>query len=1788
MTEDEKKERWKGVDWKRDRTPQTPGEWDLLQDSLPKEESDEGRWDYTEDNEPQSQKTYGYNQDEIERARLRMKAEKDELDKEEDLFTSSDKSMPYQKGQENYIGGDVGDIIEGRGWYCNYCKKDFSSREDAKAHGDENTDHLVREYSLSDQTEHDRKYGLERVPTAREWWEEEGWKDAEWQWGLKDYSTHWDDLTKQQQDTITSKFNAMIEEEPTLFESYAHEDEPDYEELKYNKFLDWFHNSDTHDPKIIERYGNTEAGLYNFWKDHVSEESHAKEESTVSVAGPPAGTQPPANIWDELDKQEEAEEFKPELQGKKIRILSGPHAGEIAEVTSVEIYGDSVSVNLEGNRYYNIDEGNYEVIGESKATESKWKVHTITHGKIDVDLGEKAGEEDAINAVKRMYFDDGFIDERDILSAVKVGESLANEERVSSDTYYYDYSDYWKKGDNYQRSGLALQADIPTSWANTEWDDLPKDIQTKIKEAGFVTSYEVKTMGKEEYPTMGHPADWWDSLSGDDRSFVLNNYVSSELSGQEMGNSWNELSLKVKNELEDYYGEKIFSGGEVTYKVTDGIHTFAWKENEEDAKELADKLGAYVVSDESKANEGKVEQEIYNVIFKHGGQISDPDLIKELSKKGYTEEEVKQGMKNINEGSTGDVIANYAVRKMWGENIATETVKYEFEITNNNPNVDIRSIAIRYSGTYNGRTASIPYAGAYDFEQDLKRLADVNYKISGVSDVPVTSSGQVIDATHPDYDKDEWQSYEAHKSGYIKCKKCDQEFSNLQYLQSHMKETHGGYEVYEKVEEVKVPEYKVSYYEFGWESLPVEVQEKLGSGIANTTSLEWNIMTESERKGRLEELDLKKWLDKQFPTEYEEPKPGLTSEKTNEVDDPKDIALLDRLLDNELEEQEEGEDEEEDIALLLQLLAPDEATEADDGTEWITVKGNHIPIGKGQNKGDAIKSFFDKKKSGGGGKQADKSDKDLIKAIKGDSEDYHDWGRNEKNEELYAEIERRNQEVPKPKRPEGAGDTIFRDDPDAVKKMEAKVKYLEDVQDYWKKIIKFPARDYHTRPLQLGDAKWFELSNVGANLRDARKKLEGIKAQQGRGTQLVRKPTYKDGSKRFYYSEEPKGEPAEEPWQKGGESYKKKATELDDIYNQFTGVIDAPTGKNIMDSTRGYSNPEADGQDLTGTTINEDVIEKKPVKVKHHYYKQYPFGRIQKGFFGEVDKTWWENASYEEKAKELTDIGFGMGADIGEKGNPLAKRSWEDLPNEARAQWGYYGNEVELSTMEQARKWWDNKFPDRQWKDMRIDGRQRAIMAFLRDPDTSLEAKEGKYDCQRCKAKGYNMLANADTAEQARKHYEQYHDDEDMWSQQESHANEVRITEITWKSMDKSSRRDVVMDVGFFGNSSDPLVAMQEIDSLVNSEWSSLPDWFKRELGEESYAKEKGFRYEQFFDWYVPYCNTCNKRFDLESDMIKHLKDEHGIAQEGGVGSGRKPYASKDPARKDKAHVGWKNQGIDDYLDLATKDYEQGKTSSPDEYEYAGYHSSKESVDWVDQYFDFEDDRNDSRYGYWCKKCSGGTFTMLENPDQWKGGHFESGDISGMVDHLVNKHGWDKKEFYEAKEYNPSNEELGFVECPECNRMFSEDRLEGHMKEEHDTTLADYSNEGLDDLTNEEQIAQAGHRSTYSDYYKDKSEEGGKGSGRKGHQQWMRSLEEDPAYSDCPNCQVITERVNGKCQMCGKKMASEGTFQADVYCPKCDKFIDSFSYKDTSEYYQSDVNSETWRILNEHDKKVHA
>ena len=49
-----------------------------------------------------------------------------------------------------------------------------------------------------------------------------------------------------------------------------------------------------------------------------------------------------------------------------------------------------------------------------------------------------------------------------------------------------------------------------------------------------------------------------------------------------------------------------------------------------------------------------------------------------------------------------------------------------------------------------------------------------------------------------------------------------------------------------------------------------------------------------------------------------------------------------------------------------------------------------------------------------------------------------------------------------------------------------------------------------------------------------------------------------------------------------------------------------------------------------------------------------------------------------------------------------------------------------------------------------------------------------------------------------------------------------------------------------------------------------------------------------------------------------HFAKPRGSIHEGGVGSGRKAKGLRTP---DKAHIGWKNYGIDAYISKAEKDY---------------------------------------------------------------------------------------------------------------------------------------------------------------------------------------------------------------------------------------------------------------------------
>ena len=95
-----------------------------------------------------------------------------------------------------------------------------------------------------------------------------------------------------------------------------------------------------------------------------------------------------------------------------------------------------------------------------------------------------------------------------------------------------------------------------------------------------------------------------------------------------------------------------------------------------------------------------------------------------------------------------------------GESKANESVTYVYRIDKGNSNVDINELAIQYSGTVDGDEISIPNPSSYNFSQHLEQL-NIEYTIIAVRDVPTTEDGTIIDGTHPQYDKDDWGSYES-------------------------------------------------------------------------------------------------------------------------------------------------------------------------------------------------------------------------------------------------------------------------------------------------------------------------------------------------------------------------------------------------------------------------------------------------------------------------------------------------------------------------------------------------------------------------------------------------------------------------------------------------------------------------------------------------------------------------------------------------------------------------------------------------------------------------------------------------------------------------------------------------------------------------------------------------------------------------------------------------------------------------------------------------------------------
>lgn len=94
---------------------------------------------------------------------------------------------------------------------------------------------------------------------------------------------------------------------------------------------------------------------------------------------------------------------------------------------------------------------------------------------------------------------------------------------------------------------------------------------------------------------------------------------------------------------------------------------------------------------------------------------------------------------------------------------------------------------------------------------------------------------------------------------------------------------------------------------------------------------------------------------------------------------------------------------------------------------------------------------------------------------------------------------------------------IFQDDPEAINKLQTKLEELLIQHKYWKSLKQEP-RTYQANETD-AMKKCYMLPNISANIREVKKKIALIQARKEAGINLVRKPTYIEGKKRFFYEE---------------------------------------------------------------------------------------------------------------------------------------------------------------------------------------------------------------------------------------------------------------------------------------------------------------------------------------------------------------------------------------------------------------------------------------------------------------------------------------------------------------------------------------------------------------------------------------------------------------------------------------------------------------------------------------------
>ena len=484
-------------------------------------------------------------------------------------------------------------------WECLDCDSEF---DDARKHQEETGHHNIAKKSSEGTSDYEvdvdellktgepvqklptNKRANEKNPTPREYWEEEGWKEAEWEWGLEDYSRNWDELSQEQRNTITKKFNNMVDEEPTLFESTAnearwqcdncgkqfedakgatqHEKETGHHDMGFSTVL----SGDSKWDKLSGEAYSTERTWRTDEEEKEEEFSHQRYSDLINKEG-----QPPASVPEKYYDKRGSRNKEDWILTLRSFLKWEYEQGKISWNTSV-MFGES---HANESRRSELEK---KIKDKAKFINLASFENPLNMAEQNMEL-ERLREELAslIESGMEAVPDEAFYKTYDTEEEVRaLGATHPVRDENTGEWYWNNYIWRHQHGDDeaikdmYQHGREASETN-PTmirklidDYQKQFGDDQPQDakgtlqhlLKNGVSREDAVN--ELKNQGSYIDEALAietiHYADvWWASLSKDDRAWYADKIgVKDEV-------NWESLTVREQDAISGYFGEKIFS-----------------------------------------------------------------------------------------------------------------------------------------------------------------------------------------------------------------------------------------------------------------------------------------------------------------------------------------------------------------------------------------------------------------------------------------------------------------------------------------------------------------------------------------------------------------------------------------------------------------------------------------------------------------------------------------------------------------------------------------------------------------------------------------------------------------------------------------------------------------------------------------------------------------------------------------------------------------------------------------------------------------------------------------------------------------------------------------------------------------------------------------------------------------------------------------------------------------------------------------------------------------------------